>query len=101
MPNRIPSHARAKLDELSFGNSAQERAVRAEAERIIAERTGPMVQGAIASLRSMDREAGEYATAASEHLRAVNDLAARMKRREVGSREARKERDKLRRKRCG
>jgi hypothetical protein len=97
MPNRTPAQARAKLDELPFMNSAQERAVRAEVERIIAERTAPMVAGASANLRSMDREAGDYVKAAADHLQAVNDLAARMKRREVSARDARKGRDKLRR----
>ena len=97
MPTRTPAAARAAMDEQPFPNSAQERAAREELERQITRLTEPVTRGAADHLRAMNEEAAELAQAATEHIKAVNDLQVRMKRREIGVKEARKERDRLRR----
>jgi uncharacterized membrane protein YccC len=97
MPPRTPAQARAAIDQQPFPNSAQERAAREEMERLITDLTAPVVRGAKDRMKAMNAEAGELAEAATAHIKAVNDLAARMQRREVSAKDARKERDLLRR----
>src|SRR3712207_1437663 len=97
MPSRTPAAARAAMDEQSFPNRAQERAARAELERLIDKLTMQVTAGTAGALKSCMIEAWELAQAATEHNSAVNDLQVRMKRREISTEEAHKERDRLRR----
>ncbi|MGY1857527.1 hypothetical protein [Modestobacter sp. SYSU DS0290] len=97
MPNRTPAQARVAIDQQLFLNSAQERAARMELERLIAEVTTPIARGADKNMRALNEEAGELAVAATQHVDSVGNLLARMRRREMTTKEARQERDKLRR----
>ncbi len=90
-----PAEARARLDQLEFRNSAQERETRAEFDRIIAAAAEPIHESAVAVLKGTNEEAATYAKAAADHVKAANDLQARMKRREIDPADARKERDRL------
>lgn len=90
-----PAQARAQLDQMEFRNSAQERDTRAQVDRIIAEAAKPIHESAVSVLAGANKEAGTYAQAAVDHVKAANDLQARMKRREIDPADARKERDRL------
>lgn len=89
------AQARARLDQLEFRNSAQERDTRAEIDRLIAAAAAPIYESAVGVLSGANEEAGEYAKQAAAHVKAANDLQARMKRREIHPADARKERDRL------
>jgi hypothetical protein len=90
-----PAQARAQLDQLEFRNSAKEREFRAEIDRLIADAAKPVYESAVGVLKGTNEEAATYAQAAADHVKAANDLQARMKRREIDPADARKERDRL------
>lgn len=94
---RTPAQARAVLTAATFPNSTVEQAVKAEVERVIADLTGPIVHGCIESLKAMNDEAAELAQAAAGHDQALEDLRRKIKRREISAKDARKERDRIRR----
>ncbi len=90
-----PAEARARLDQMEFRNSAQERDARAEIDRLIADAVKPIHESAVGVLKGTNEEAATYAQAAAKHVKAANDLQARMKRREIHPSDARKQRDRL------
>ncbi|TFV89589.1 hypothetical protein [Blastococcus sp. CT_GayMR16] len=95
--SRTPAQARAALQELNAPNPVVFEQVKKEVERRIGELTGPVVQGAQDSLAAMNEEAAELIQAAAEHDEALEALRRRIKRREITAKDARKERDRIRR----
>jgi Skp family chaperone for outer membrane proteins len=94
---RTPAQARAALAAINAPNPQVFEQVKREVERRIGELTRPVVQGAQDSLAAMNEEAAELVQAAAEHDEALEPLRRRIKRREITAKEARKERDRIRR----
>jgi hypothetical protein len=94
---RTPAQARASLAAINAPNPQVFEQVKKVVERRIAELTGPVVQGAQASLAAMNEEVAELIQAAAEHDEALEALRRRIKRREITAKDARKERDRIRR----
>lgn len=95
MAHLTPAQARAQVDQMQFGNSAQEREFRAEVDRLIAAAVAPVHESAVDVLKGANEEAATYAKAASDHVKAATALQVRMKNRDIHPADARKERDRL------
>jgi Skp family chaperone for outer membrane proteins len=94
---RTPAQARAALRELNAPNPQVFKSYEQAVESRIAELTGPIVQGARDSLAAMNDELAELIQAATGHDEALEALRRRIKRREITTKDARKERDRIRR----
>jgi hypothetical protein len=94
---RTPAQARAALQELNAPNPQIFKLYERAVESRIAELTGPIVQGARESLAEMNEEVAELIQAATGHDEALEVLRRRIKRREITTKDARKERDRIRR----
>lgn len=94
---RTPAQARAALKAINAPNPQVYAELEKEVERRIKELTDPIVKGAIENLDSMDYEAAELAQAATGHDEALAELRRKIKRREITAKDARKERDRIRR----
>lgn len=66
-------------------------------EQIIRDLVTPIVEGARDNLAAMNDEAAELIQAADGHEAALEELRRKIKRREITSKDARKERDRIRR----
>lgn len=94
---RTPAEARAALAAINAPNPQAFEQIKRDVEHRIAELTGPVVQGAQDSLAAMNEEAAELILAAGEHEEALEALRRKVKRREITAKDARKERDRIRR----
>jgi Skp family chaperone for outer membrane proteins len=94
---RTPAQARAALRELNAPNPLVFKSYEDDIERRIAELTGPIVQGARDSLAAMNEELAELVQAGVGHGEALEELRRKVKRREITAKDARKERDRIRR----
>ena len=94
---RTPAQARAALAAVNAPNPLVFEGVKKEVERIIADLVTPLTEGARDNLAAMNDEAAELVEAAGEHEEALEALRRKIKRREITTKDARKERDRIRR----
>jgi hypothetical protein len=94
---RTPAQARAALAAINAPNPQAFEQIKKDVERRIAELTGPVVQGAQDSLAAMNDELAELIQAATGHDEALEALRRKITRREITAKDARKERDRIRR----
>jgi hypothetical protein len=94
---RTPAEARAALGAVNAPNPLVFEGVKKEVERVIAGLVAPIVEGARDNLTAMNDEAAELIQAAGEHEEALEALRRKIKRREITAKDARKERDRIRR----